>query len=78
MSRTLKYSDLYAPVVKDVELEYTIEEAQQLYLDAVKILGPDYQRAAKQAFDQRWIDVYPTPGKRSGAYSSGNAYDAHP
>jgi len=75
---TLKYSDLYAPVVKDVELEYTVDEAQQLYLDAVKVLGPDYRQAAQQAFDGRWIDVYPTPGKRSGAYSSGNAYDVHP
>jgi len=75
---TLKYSDLYAPVVKDVELEYTIDEAKQLYLDAVKALGSDYRQAAQQAFDGRWIDVYPTPGKRSGAYSSGNAYDVHP
>ena len=75
---TLKYSDLYAPVVKDVELEYTFDEAQELYLDAVKVLGPDYRQAAQQAFDGRWIDVYPTPGKRSGAYSSGNAYDVHP
>jgi oligoendopeptidase F len=75
---TLKYSDLYAPVVKDVELEYTIDEAKQLYLDAVKPLGSDYRQAAQQAFDGRWIDVYPTPGKRSGAYSSGNAYDVHP
>ncbi len=75
---TLKYSDLYAPVVKDVDLEYTIQEAEQLYLDAVKVLGPDYEQAAKRAFDNRWIDVFPTPGKRSGAYSSGNAYDVHP
>jgi len=75
---TLKYSDLYAPVVKDVELEYTIDEAKQLYLDAIKPLGSDYRQAAQQAFDGRWIDVYPTPGKRSGAYSSGNAYDVHP
>lgn len=75
---TLKYSDLYAPVVKDVELEYTIDEAKQLYLDAVQPLGSDYRQVAQQAFDGRWIDVYPTPGKRSGAYSSGNAYDVHP
>ena len=75
---TLKYSDLYAPVVKDVELEYTIDEAKQLYLDAVKALGPEYRQAAQQAFDGQWIDVYPTPGKRAGAYSNGSAYDVHP
>ena len=32
----------------------------------------------KRAFAERWIDVYPSPGKRSGAYSNGGAYDVHP
>ncbi len=75
---TLKYSDLYAPVVKDVDLKYTFDEAKALYLDAVKPLGPDYAKVVEKALNERWIDVYPTPGKRSGAYSSGNAYDVHP
>jgi len=75
---TLKYSDLYAPVVKGLELKYTFEEARVLYLDALKPLGADYRAAAEKAFAQRWIDVYPTPGKRSGAYSNGGAYDVHP
>jgi oligoendopeptidase F len=75
---TLKYSDLYAPVVKDLDLRYTFDEAKTLYLDALGPLGPEYRAAAEQAFTQRWIDVYPTPGKRSGAYSNGAAYDVHP
>ncbi|MFC1738268.1 oligoendopeptidase F [Planctomycetota bacterium] len=74
----LKYSDVYAPVVKDVELEYTFDEAKDLVLDAVKPLGKDYTQVVKQAFDERWIDVYPTPAKRAGAYSNGGAYDVHP
>jgi oligoendopeptidase F len=75
---TLKYSDLYAPVVKGVDLKYTFEEAQKLVLDAVKPLGKDYTRIVDKAFEERWIDVYPTPGKRAGAYSNGSAYDVHP
>ncbi len=75
---TLKYSDLYAPVVKDVDLKYRFDEAKALVLDAVKPLGSDYAKVVEKAFNERWIDVYPTPGKRSGAYSSGNAYDVHP
>jgi oligoendopeptidase F len=75
---TLKYSDIYAPVVKGLDLKYTFEQAKQLYLDALRPLGPDYRAAAEKAFEQRWIDVYPTPGKRSGAYSNGSAYDVHP
>ncbi len=75
---TLKYSDLYAPVVKDVDLKYTYEESKELILDSLKPLGEDYIRAARQAFENRWIDVYPTPGKKAGGYSNGSAYDVHP
>jgi len=32
----------------------------------------------KKAIDNRWIDVFPTPGKQSGAYSNGAFYDGHP
>jgi len=75
---TLKYSDVYAPVVKGVDLQYTFEEAKDLVLDSVKPLGQDYGRVVKKAFRNRWIDVYPTPGKRMGAYSNGSTYDVHP
>ncbi|HDY89164.1 MAG TPA: oligoendopeptidase F [bacterium] len=74
----LKYSDLYAPVVKGIDLEYTFEEAKKLVLDSVKPLGKDYTKVANKCFKNRWIDVYPNLGKRSGAYSNGSAYDVHP
>ena len=74
----LKYSDVYAPVVKGVDLKYTYEEAKELVLDAIKPLGGDYRGVIERAFEERWIDVYPTPGKRAGAYSNGSAYDVHP
>jgi len=75
---TLKYSDVYAPVVEGIDLKYTFDEAKKLVLDSVKPLGSGYGRIVKKAFEERWIDVYPTPGKRAGAYSSGGAYDVHP
>lgn len=75
---TLKYSDLYAPTVKGVELKYNYEEAQELILESLKPLGKEYVGVVKHAFDNRWIDVYPNVGKRSGAYSNGAAYDVHP
>lgn len=74
----LAYHDLYAPVVKGVELEYSFEQARKLILDALAPLGPEYQATLQQAFGARWIDLYPTTGKRSGAYSNGSAYDVHP
>ncbi len=75
---TLRYSDIYAPVVKGVDLKYTFDEAKKLVLDSLKPLGDDYTGVVAKALDERWIDVYPTPGKRSGGYSSGSAYDVHP
>jgi oligoendopeptidase F len=75
---TLKYFDLYPPVVKGVDLQYTIESADELITEALQPLGPNYTKILTEGFQKRWIDMYPTPGKRSGAYSNGSAYDVHP
>jgi len=74
----LHYYDLYAPLVGSVKLDYTPEEARKIVVDAVAPLGTEYQAVIKQAFDSRWIDLLPSEGKRSGAYSNGGAYDVHP
>lgn len=75
---TLKYSDLYAPTVKGVDLEYSIDEAKDLVIASCKPMGKAYTEVVKHAFNDRWVDVFPTDGKRSGAYSNGGAYDVHP
>jgi oligoendopeptidase F len=74
----LHYYDLYAPLVGSANLEYTPEQAQALVIDAVEPLGAEYQQVIRRAFDERWIDLLPAEGKRSGAYSTGGAYDVHP
>jgi oligoendopeptidase F len=74
----LHYYDLYAPLVADVPLEYTLDQAQKEVLAAVGPLGDDYVQTLQRAFDDRWIDYYPSTGKRSGAYMNGSAYDVHP
>jgi oligoendopeptidase F len=74
----LHYYDLYAPLVADVNLRYTPEEAQQHIIAAMSPLGPDYTNVLRQAFKERWLDWSPTEGKVSGAYSNGGAYDVHP
>ncbi|MBN1158173.1 MAG: oligoendopeptidase F [Bacteroidales bacterium] len=75
---TLKYSDAYAPVVKDIDLQYTYDEAQDIIIKSLAPLGTEYQDIIRKAFNERWLDVYPTAGKRSGAYSNGSIYDVHP
>jgi len=75
---TLHYYDLYAPLVEKVDLNYTVEESIDNILKSLKPLGTDYVNVSKKAFNERWIDMYPNEGKRSGAYSNGSAYDVHP
>lgn len=71
--------DVYASLFSaDQEKKYTYEEGRQLVLDALKPLGDVYLKDLMTAFDNRWIDVFETPGKRSGAYSSGTTFGVHP
>ena len=74
----LHYYDLYAPLVAEVNLRYTPEEAQKHIIAAMRPLGAEYTGVLERAFKERWLDWYPTEGKVSGAYSNGGAYDVHP
>ena len=74
----LHYYDMYAPVVKNVDLTYSFEESQKHILASLAPLGPEYVSTAKEGLSNRWVDVYPNAGKRAGAYSQGGAYDVHP
>jgi len=74
----LRYYDLYVPLVQKIDMSFTIEQGQKVLLDALKPLGTEYVSTLQKAFNDRWIDYIPTVGKRSGAYSTGGAYDVHP
>ena len=52
-------------------IKFTFEEARDIVLEAVKPMGEDYVNNMRKAFTERWIDIYPNKGKRSGAYSWG-------
>lgn len=69
--------DIYVPMVEDVDLKFTYEEAQEIILDALSVLGDEYHAVLKRAFNERWIDIRENKGKRSGAYSSGT-YGTNP
>lgn len=71
------YQDIYPPLVTSSR-PFPINEGVQLMLASVKPLGEDYVQAMTKATTQRWMDVYPRPKKRSGAYMNGAAYDVHP
>ncbi len=74
----LHYYDMYPSLVEKVEMRYSVEEARDVIKLALSPLGNDYVNVLNQAFSNRWIDMFPNTGKRSGAYSAGSAYDVHP
>ena len=54
------------------EKKYTYEEAKETFLASLdKYYTDDYKAKAKEVIAPGNVDVYPAPGKRSGAYSSG-------
>ncbi|HEX7357983.1 MAG TPA: oligoendopeptidase F [Ignavibacteriaceae bacterium] len=61
-----------------LEKKYSYEESKKIVLDSLKIMGEDYISSLNKAFENRWIDVYETKAKRSGAYSSGTTFGVHP
>lgn len=69
--------DVYAPLISDVDMTYTFEQAKEMILEGLVPLGDRYIDLLKEGFNNRWIDIYENEGKRSGAYSWG-AYGTHP
>jgi oligoendopeptidase F len=75
--KELRYEDLYAPIVSEVKMTFTPEEAMKVTLEALAPLGKEYVDTLRHGFASRWIDWLPSTGKASGAYSTG-AYGVHP
>jgi oligoendopeptidase F len=74
----LEYHDLYCPISQSEPPRFTPDEARRVVHESLAPLGQRYLDSLHRAFDERWIDWHPGPGKRSGAYATGWAYDAHP
>lgn len=63
--------DLFTPLVKEVKMEVTYDEAKKTMVESFAPLGKEYQDIVQKGLDSRWVDVLENKGKRSGAYSSG-------
>lgn len=68
--------DRYAPL--EGESEYKFQKCKNIVLKAFRDFSPKFGAIAQRAFDEGWIDVYPTPNKRGGAFSHSGSPDAHP
>lgn len=64
--------DVYAPLIGELDRVYGYEEAVEEVLKTVEIYGDEYYNALKAGLTEKgWVDVYPSRGKRGGAFSSG-------
>jgi len=73
----LRMWDLYMPMTETETPEVSYEEATDHVVTALGALGEDYQGRVADGLESRWVDVYETRNKRSGAYSAGT-YDTQP
>ncbi len=69
--------DTFVPLIEGEAPRISIDDAVPTITKALGSLGPEYLEPMATAFQSRWIDVYETQGKRSGAYSEGT-YASHP
>lgn len=69
--------DIYVDLVDKEDKPIEFEEGKRILFEALKPLGEKYLSDLKKAFDEHWIDIYPSDGKKSGAYSWG-CYDSYP
>lgn len=73
----MRYYDIYPPLVS-LDKKFDIETSKAITLDAMRVMGDDWVEMQREAIDKRWMHVYPSRGKRSGAYMQPGAFDVHP
>ena len=79
VSGSLAYYDNYPPLVAaPASAHFDLAQSKAITLAALAPMGPDYLALLKRGFDSPWADSHPRPGKASGAYMAGYAYDVHP
>lgn len=71
------FCDLKAPLDPEYDPEITFEEARDLILDALSILGPEYNDNIKKGLYNRWVDLADNVGKSTGAFCN-PVYGVHP
>jgi pepF/M3 family oligoendopeptidase len=64
----LPFYDLFAPLGEAADAPFSYDDAKKFVYDNFYKFSPKIAMAAKQAFDNDWIDVYPRAGKVSGAF----------
>jgi oligoendopeptidase F len=68
----LNHYDVYVPLIRDIRVEHTYDEAVDVVMEALEPLGQEYCSILREGLLGRWVDRYENKGKRSGAFSAGS------
>jgi len=74
----MQYYDIYPPLVELETGDFTIDRSKEIAMEALRPFGDEYLGLLEEGLAQDWMHSHPQPGKTSGAYMSGSAYDVHP
>lgn len=74
----LRYYDIYPPIVEADVGNFDLERSKAITLQALAPFGEEYLELLEMGLAGDWMHSHPQPGKRSGAYMNGSAYDVHP
>lgn len=69
--------DMHCPLFPEKDFEVPYDKAVQKTIEALAPLGDEYRTKLQEAFASRWVDVFETEGKTSGAFNWGS-YTVHP
>ena len=72
----MRFEDLKISIDPNFEPEISIEESKKYIYGALNVLGDDYVKMLKSAYDYRWIDFAQNKGKDTGAYCA-SPYATH-
>lgn len=74
----LRYYDIYPPLMEVDTGVFDLERSKEITFQALQPFGEEYLKLLEHGLSQKWMHSHPQPGKRSGAYMNGFAYDVHP
>ncbi len=75
--RQIHQYDTYVPILSQLQVRHTWDEAVELVIRALEPLGSDYCEALERGLKGGWCDRYENRGKQSGAFSCGS-FDGAP
>ena len=76
--KDIHHYDTYVPILSEIRMHHTWDEAVKVILAALEPLGSEYCSVLGRGLTRdRWCDRYENRGKQSGAFSAGS-FDGNP